>query len=150
MIICLCSVALAGAQNIYIAVGGSDGGTGTEAEPLKSVQVAIDKAVSGDTIVLRAGEYDIYKAVEIVRKPTTELMPIIITNQENENVVLDFHGSSFAFLLEFQSNIIFKGITIKNANEGIYVQGGAKNIVIDSCVISNIGRRGVFFRCFND
>lgn len=42
---------------IYVATSGSDSNAGTISSPLLTIQAAVNKAVAGDTIYLRAGTY---------------------------------------------------------------------------------------------
>ncbi|KAH7098077.1 polysaccharide lyase family 9 protein [Auriculariales sp. MPI-PUGE-AT-0066] len=76
------------ATSIYVATTGSDSNAGTLAAPLLSIQAAVDKAVAGDTIYLRAGTY--YPTVSIkFNKSGTSSAKYTITNYNSEKVIVD-------------------------------------------------------------
>lgn len=66
---------------IFVAVNGSDASTGTQSAPLRTVQKAVDRASSGQTIVVRAGTY--HEAVQVPFKDVT------IQSYPNEAVWFD-------------------------------------------------------------
>ncbi|KAK2007461.1 pectin lyase-like protein [Colletotrichum eremochloae] len=68
------------AVDLYIAPTGFGSAAGTLVTPLKSIQVAVDKAVAGDTLYLRAGTYS----------PTTNIR---ITKCRAASVVIDGEAS---------------------------------------------------------
>src|SRR5919108_4452237 len=45
------------AQQLYVSPTGNDGGAGTEAAPLRTIQAALEKAQPGTVITLAPGEY---------------------------------------------------------------------------------------------
>ena len=54
--LCLASAASFG-KNIYVALGGSDEGAGTEAEPYASIEKAVTSADAGDVVVVGEGKF---------------------------------------------------------------------------------------------
>ncbi|MCU1557978.1 MAG: wcoA [Microbacteriaceae bacterium] len=60
---------------IFVSPNGSDQASGTEAQPLLNVQQAITIAHSGQTIVLRAGEY--HQRVTITSDKTVTIQPYL-------------------------------------------------------------------------
>jgi hypothetical protein len=63
----LATIVLAQAQaaELYVATTGADTAAGTLAAPLKTIQAAVNKAVSGTTIYLRGGTYTFTANVQI-------------------------------------------------------------------------------------
>jgi hypothetical protein len=53
--------------NIYVSASGNDNNLGTSASPLKTIQKAVERAISGDTIIVGAGTFDHV----IIDKPLT-------------------------------------------------------------------------------
>src|SRR5205823_8002277 len=47
----------AAATTYYVATSGNDGGTGTQAQPWRTLQHAADVASAGDTVVVEPGTY---------------------------------------------------------------------------------------------
>ncbi|KAK1979817.1 pectate lyase L [Colletotrichum cereale] len=76
------------AADLYVAPTGSDSAAGTLAAPLKSIQIAVDKAIAGDTIYLRAGTYSPTANIQIT-KSGTAAKPYTLTAYSNEAVVID-------------------------------------------------------------
>ncbi|WP_345608437.1 DUF1565 domain-containing protein [Pseudonocardia adelaidensis] len=70
----------AGARQMYVSPTGSDGGDGSQAAPLRTIQAALDDAEAGTVINLAPGEYR--------EQPTTQRdgdpgAPIVIRGPEN-------------------------------------------------------------------
>ncbi len=86
-----------GAQ-IFVATNGNDSNAGTLSSPLATIQAAFNKAKPGDTVLVRGGTYQQVGYTNTVRKLTYTLItnksgevgkPIIISNYNNEEVILD-------------------------------------------------------------
>lgn len=71
---------------LYVATNGSDTAAGTLAAPLATLAKAVERAMAGDTIVMRGGSYTIKQSVKI-EKPN-------ITVQSYENEVAKLAGSN--------------------------------------------------------
>ena len=74
------------AAELYVATNGSDQADGTLAAPLKTIQEAFNKAVAGDTILLREGIYR--EAVALENKSGKDGAPITLKAYAGENPVL--------------------------------------------------------------
>ncbi|KAJ4993747.1 pectate lyase [Stagonosporopsis vannaccii] len=72
----------------YVAPTGSDSAAGTLAAPYKSIQVAVDKAVAGDSILLRGGTYSPTKNIQ-VKKSGTASSRITLAAYQSEVPVVD-------------------------------------------------------------
>ncbi len=74
------------ATELYVATNGSDQAAGTLAAPLQTIQAAFNKAVAGDTILLRDGIYR--EAVALKNKSGKEGAPITLKAYPGEKPVL--------------------------------------------------------------
>lgn len=79
-----CSVAYG--KDIYVSPSGS--GSGSQTAPYGSIQSAVNAAVAGDTIFLRAGTYKPTANVQIT-KSGTRTSPITLRSYQSEKVVID-------------------------------------------------------------
>ncbi|KAF1971434.1 pectin lyase-like protein [Bimuria novae-zelandiae CBS 107.79] len=82
-------VGLAQAKDIYVSPTGS--GTGTSTSPYGSIQSAVNAAVAGDTIYLRAGTYKPTTNIQF-KTSGTQAKPITVRSYQNEKVVIDGEG----------------------------------------------------------
>ena len=74
------------AKDIYVSPTGS--GSGTSTSPYGSIQSAVNAAVAGDTILLRAGTYKPTTNIQIT-KSGTGTAPITLRSYGKEKVILD-------------------------------------------------------------
>ena len=74
------------AKDIYVSPSGT--GSGTSTSPYGSIQSAINAAVAGDVILLRAGTYKPSSTIQII-KSGTRTQPITLRSYEKEKVILD-------------------------------------------------------------
>lgn len=74
------------AADIYVSPTGT--GSGSETAPYGSIQSAVDAAVAGDVILLRAGTYKPTSNIQIT-KSGTATAPITLRSYEEEEVILD-------------------------------------------------------------
>ncbi|OQP60638.1 hypothetical protein A3860_32635 [Niastella vici] len=139
---------VAAGQVYYVSPNGSDGNTGTLTAPFKSITAALNKAVAGDTVLVRGGTY--YEKISFPRSGTSE-KTITLKAYAGEKPVID--GSSITVsgwlaLVSFNAvrYITLEGFEICNLftaaraadPEGIYIDGNSKNITIKNCNIYNI------------
>jgi hypothetical protein len=79
-------LATASAKDIYVSPTGT--GAGTSAAPFGSIQSAVNAAVAGDVILLRAGTYKPSANIQIT-KSGTRTQPITLRSFGKEKVILD-------------------------------------------------------------
>jgi hypothetical protein len=79
-------LATASAKDIYVSPAGT--GTGTSTSPYGSIQSAVNAAVAGDVILLRAGTYKPSTNIQIT-KSGTRTQPIILRSYAKEKVIID-------------------------------------------------------------
>jgi hypothetical protein len=73
-------------RDIYVSPTGA--GTGTITDPYGSIQSAVDAAVAGDTIHLRAGTYAPSRNIQ-VGKSGTRASPITVRSYGTERVIIN-------------------------------------------------------------
>jgi hypothetical protein len=76
------------ASELYVATNGSDSNPGTPAQPLATIQKAVDLAQAGTTIYVRGGTYAPSTNVQL-NKNGTASAPITLTAYGSERVVID-------------------------------------------------------------
>ncbi|KAJ4324645.1 hypothetical protein N0V94_001216 [Neodidymelliopsis sp. IMI 364377] len=126
----------------YVAPTGSDAAAGTLAAPYKSIQVAVDKAVAGDSIFLRGGTYAPTKNIQI-KKSGTSSARITLAAYQTEVPIVDGEaltgtpapvGGSIAgadrgvLHVEKASFWTIKGIQFINGPYGVYATESNNNI----------------------
>jgi hypothetical protein len=79
-------IASSQAKDIYVSPTGT--GSGTSTSPYGSIQSAVNAAVAGDTILLRAGTYKPTTNIQIT-KSGTRTAPITLRSYQKEKVILD-------------------------------------------------------------
>jgi hypothetical protein len=80
--------ASAAATTLVVATNGSDSAPGTLAQPLRTVQRAVDLARPGDSIAVRAGTYALTDNITITTSGTAS-QPITLAAYQGERVVID-------------------------------------------------------------
>jgi hypothetical protein len=76
---------VANAKTFHVSPTGDDAHQATEAEPLRTVQKAANRARAGDTIVLHAG---IYAQTVVLRHSGEEGKPITLTSRKGKRAVI--------------------------------------------------------------
>jgi len=82
----------------HVAPGGSDAHPGTQTQPLGTVAAAIQRAAARDTVLLKAGTYD------LGGQPLTAEKPLSLVGEDRRTTVLT-RGTSLSFT---------KSLTVKN------------------------------------
>lgn len=77
-----------GVQSKDIFVSPSGTGSGSQTAPYGSIQSAVNAAVAGDNILLRAGTYKPTNNIQIT-KSGTRTSPITLRSFEKEKVIID-------------------------------------------------------------
>lgn len=87
-VLLLLSANIAFSALIVVSPTGSDTASGSLAAPLKSIQVAVDKAVAGDIIYLRTGTYTPTINIQI-KKSGTAALPYTLSAYASEKAIID-------------------------------------------------------------
>ena len=129
------TLALPTGPSLYVSPSGLDTNPGTSTAPLKTIQVAVDKATPGTTIRLYAGTYDSAKTIRI-RNSGTITSPITITPAGNGPVLVTHSvkpvlctnsrpAPDRTFTInDGADNWVIEGLTIHN---GIWIAGKRSN-----------------------
>lgn len=88
LVICSSLVGCSHAATLHVSPTGSDSSAGTVTAPLKSIQSAIDLAVPGDVVYLRAGTYSPTTNIQI-KKNGTSSKPVTVSAYGAEKVIID-------------------------------------------------------------
>jgi hypothetical protein len=75
-------------NELYVATNGNDANPGTLAQPLRTVQRAVDLAQAGTTILLRGGTYAPSTNIQLLKNGTAS-QPITLRNYQNERAIID-------------------------------------------------------------
>ena len=118
----LCFIAFVNASgfcaDIFVSRAGSDANPGTEALPFKSIQKALDSAIAGSTVQVKAGIYS--ERVEFKESGSGADAFITLQNFGADAVALDGaglaapDGSSALLLIDSKSNVRVKGLELRN------------------------------------
>ncbi|MEK7617369.1 MAG: metallophosphoesterase [Patescibacteria group bacterium] len=124
----------------YVASTGSDTNPGTESQPFKTIQKAVDSANVGNTVLVKAGTY---QEKVTVSKSGTQDNYITIKNFGSDKPLIDAsnnplscgggHGANAncAFLIS-GSFIHLSGFEITKARIGIKIDSPAQHVVIEN------------------
>ena len=105
-------------------------GPGTAAEPLCTITQGVNRAVAGNTVIVKAGTYLEYVKVT---KSGTSTQPIVIRAEPGANVVVS--GQFRGFELLNRSWVTIQGFTVSDTSSyGIYVSGSSHIVIADNHV----------------
>ncbi|MCJ7571142.1 MAG: hypothetical protein MUO82_04630, partial [Candidatus Thermoplasmatota archaeon] len=140
-------------KTYYISTTGSDSNSGTFSSPWKTLESAMTRVSSGDTVYLMAGVY--YDKVVTTWGANSGTLGnwITYTAYGNGEVILDATGStngwSGVLWLDGLEYIRFSKITFRNsANFGILCESAAgktSNIIIDNCTFYSCSEAAMVF-----
>jgi parallel beta-helix repeat protein len=84
-----------GPQTFYVAPDGDDAGPGSADRPWKTLQHAVDRALPGETILLRPGIYD---QPTVLRHGGAPGAPLVIRGEKKWEAILDANRGAAALL----------------------------------------------------
>jgi hypothetical protein len=130
---------------LVVATDGDDAAAGTLADPLATVQRAVDLAGPGDVIAVRGGTYALDDDNITITTSGTESDPITLTSYEGERVVIDGQdlpasstpvGGSVpraerGTIHQEASHWIVRGLELVNGPYGYYCDGCDGNVFAD-------------------
>ncbi len=120
------------AQNIFVAVNGSDASKGTIDSPMGSISAAVNLLQAGDTIFVRGGIYGLSSTISISKAGTSEKMYYLFA-YPGERPVLDFSSmavSSSNRGIYLKKNYWYiKGLDIKGAGDNGMMISSSNNII---------------------
>ena len=105
------------ATTYYVSAGnGNNNNPGSDpAQPLRTIQAAVNKLQAGDSVVIRGG---VYAERVYIQKPGTADAPILIAAKEGEQPVID--GTSLNIpddaalvVIQQSQDVTLRGFTIR-------------------------------------
>jgi hypothetical protein len=135
---------------------GSDGGSGSSANPWKTIGHAAGLIVPGDTVLIRASSTPYNEYVDLTYKVGTASAKIALQNYLNELPIIDGTGIAInhngrTVILDHSSYLTLQGLEIRNCGLGIQgygvncTYGGAqnhditlRNLIIHGCAAGAI------------
>ena len=125
--------------NIHVDPSFTGTSTGSNLKPFKTVQLAVDNSIEGDSILIK-GSNDIGAEVTLPHG-------LNFYGAEGASIQYSFYTSANGDLFEFDGTdntqeFIFKNIELKNAGGyGLYIKKALK-VTIEDCTIKNNGWNG--------
>jgi hypothetical protein len=124
------------AQPWYVAINGSDMGSGTQLNPFLTIGKAVSMVKAGETIFVKGGVYNIVTPIAIAKSGVTGSL-IQLFASPGENPILNFSGQALSGsnmgIKLTGSYWHIKGINITGAGDnGMKIEGGSYNI-IENC-----------------
>lgn len=141
------------APGIYVAENGSDTASGTLAAPLATLQQAANRALPGDTIYLRGGNYRNadYGSKDFVGRTATTANVARITRSGTATqwITIRPHGNEYVKLMSDVNGIMFAGARYWRV-QGLEVEGTAQSKDVEDSLrlwwkdnINEIDGRGI-------
>ncbi len=150
------------AQHIkyYVSLDGNDSNSGNSNAPFRTIKKGVSVLSSGDTLLVRSGNYGNELSIDITKSGTKE-NPIVITAEEAGTVFLkglrkkgaeDYTGKDegIVFNVLNSSYVIIDGFHISDFSVGVNVLGSTKhsnniahNVIVKNCIFVNNGEVGV-------
>ncbi len=150
-LVAIAMAAAARASTYYVSTKGSDKNSGSNAEPLRTVQKAADMARAGDTILVRGG---VYREHVVLRFSGQKGKPIVLKNHPGERPVIqpgelgkEPHGHSILLQAEkgYQNPIGWinvEGLEVRYGWDGVKIYN-AHDIIIRNCNIHHNWNQGI-------
>jgi len=137
------------AGSFYVSSSGNDAGSGSQADPWRTIQRALNSAYGGDTVEVMAGTYS-----EKITFPRSGSSDNFITLQGQSGAVLSGQGLTKIGGGEYDplvrlagvSYIRIQGMTITNWKSsirdefliGLFIQSNCHHVEISACQVSEI------------
>jgi len=126
------------ATNYYVSTAGNDSSPGTQSQPWRTIQKAANTTVAGDTVIVRAGNYN--ERIQVTKSGSSGAP---ITFQAEETVIM----KGFKIVANY---ITVRGFEIANTDymrwrtdvsSGVYVLGN--NVIIEDNYIHDCALNGI-------
>lgn len=127
-------------ENAYfLSPDGDDDSPGTEAQPLATLEAAVDTVEPGEAIVLRGGRYERDEQIEVEGVDGTSDQPITVMGYPGERPIFDFDGPTSdgrdadgGIRFHHVSNMRIRNLVVQNSPYfGILVVGDSTNNVFE-------------------
>ena len=117
---------------------------GSEARPWCTIGYGLSGISGGDTLYVSRGTYD--ETVYIDGPAGSPDRPTTIRTHPGHRVTIRGRGNTGRVKITSTSHVTFGGFTVTNSNQGIFVDGGSHHIVIESCIVHDVGQEGIHIR----
>ena len=115
----------------YVATTGNDSNSGTSTSPWRTIQKALNTAVAGNAIFVKAGTYH-DSWMHFVNSGTLG-SPILLHNFGTDVVTIDASGDTYGIYATGIQNIEINGINFNSSTGGINIElEGCSNILIQN------------------
>lgn len=122
------------ANDLYVSATGHDGGTGSAADPLATLQAAVDRVVSGNTIWVGPGTYPGFE----VRRSGGSGTPITVAAREAGTATITPFDAGSTIDLAGASNVALVNLVIEGPTSGmldaVHLER-SRGITIEGCTI---------------
>ena len=113
----------------YVAMDGDDGNPGTLEEPFRTIQRALREVAPGDTVLVRAGVYDLETYVDVEGEPGS---PVTLSSFPGERAVLDGSGHGPDDPIKFRVTgafLVIRDLEFRGGpSDGVLVTDGAHDV----------------------
>ncbi len=138
----LATVALPTTYNWYVAITGNDANPGTEIAPLRTIQAAINRSSTGQTIKVADGHYVECisfsgKSIKLVGNPNSPHSVIIDGNSQNATVRMTQKESSTTLLCGFTITGGSGHLVHLQSGGGIHLYDNANPVLSDLIITGN-------------
>lgn len=127
------------ATTYYVSAGnGNNNNPGTDpAQPLRTIQAAVNKLQAGDSVVIRGG---VYAERVYIQKPGTADAPIRLAAYEGEQPIIDGASLSIAedtalVVVQQSQDVSLSGLAIRNSGGRGLAVNQSSRISISGCTI---------------
>ena len=128
-----------GATDYHVDQSGDDStGDGSLGAPWRTIRYGLTQLSAGDTLYIHAGTYPAggdSTAVYAVNASGTSGSPIVITNYQDDEVVIATNNSGF--YLEDRQYITFDGLEIASRSNNNCIIAYGNHIIVRNCILRN-------------
>lgn len=127
--------------NIYfVATGGSDSNLGTLTSPFRTIGKGASVLIGGDILYIRGGTYNEQLSIS---QSGTLANPIVVSNYNNESVVVDLQSNGHDNVSVTGSYVTVKGLELTNSDDRCsYFHG--QYMTIEDLIIHNCNGMGLY------
>jgi hypothetical protein len=133
-------------SSYYVHPDGNDSQAGTEANPWKTIQHAVNMAQAGDTVLIRGGVYEVPNNGTPIRAVNSGTPDDYITFKAypgEQPVIQGFYDIYWGFDTGDQAYIIIEGLTIRGFHAGVRMRAPGHHIIVRDCLLEFNSEAGV-------
>lgn len=134
------------ANTYFVSKDGDNGDSGSEEHPWKTIQMAANTLIAGDTVFIKGG---VYTEIITIKNSGAKDNYITFINYKNETVVIDGQGLSWGanwyglFNIIEKNYILVSGLNIKNSEYAAIWIEGSNNISVKNNYTYNTFSSGI-------